>query len=332
MAYTAVAVAAFAIGGLVISLASHHADKLATVALILAIIAFCLQIGFFGVQLWVAAEQDRRSGQLLRETQAALSDINARTTQTVEVIEKQFAFVLEHALAERSGPDQTPGSTSAENGVEEVDLSLVPAEPGRAEGADPPVEDENQAAIQRQQELLATMEKQLEDVQKMLRANQRGNVVQQWEQVSRPETSVLQNAIQAAADSQKKRFKSFPERDEGLVAFEKLGELTDPARNHFKKLAELFDQNALSGTRSPGISVTQSEETADELAQAGLVTKQIFRHEDGRLEPFVALTPLGISAVRLLRAKGTVPQWYADEAAKHPWATDGSDNGSDDEN
>ncbi len=67
-AYWGWAVALVAVIGLVISLTSSHSDKLASIALILASVAFVLQIGFFLIQLWMSTEQDRRTQQTYHET------------------------------------------------------------------------------------------------------------------------------------------------------------------------------------------------------------------------------------------------------------------------
>jgi hypothetical protein len=73
-----------------------------------------LQIGFFIVQMRVAAEQDRRSAELYRDTNAVLTKIDERSSATVAVIREQFDFVLRHALGQ--GPSKAVAELVAPGG------------------------------------------------------------------------------------------------------------------------------------------------------------------------------------------------------------------------
>jgi hypothetical protein len=137
-AFCALALAGAAVVGLVIALISGKAgNRLATIALILAAVAFLLQIAFFVFQIWLAQEQDRRTRATYRETAELLTRIETTSSDTVDVIKDQFRFVLEHALA----PQSSSGLAAVE-ADDDIEDDLEDDDEIAADGGDTPVRDE----------------------------------------------------------------------------------------------------------------------------------------------------------------------------------------------
>jgi hypothetical protein len=190
-AFWALALAGAAVVGLVIALVSGKAsDRLATIALILASVAFLLQIAFFVFQIWLAQEQDRRTNATYRETAELLTRIETTSSDTVDVIKDQFRFVLEHALGSQSS---TGLVVAAEDDDLESDLEEEEDDAGDGseeaavssdggQGASPPqsAPPELERGLQRATAQLDALQRQVRD----LTASR--DVLGEWERISNP--------------------------------------------------------------------------------------------------------------------------------------------------
>jgi hypothetical protein len=86
-----------------------HPDGLTTLALVLAVLAFLVQIFVFVVQTNAANSAERRSEHLNIETQGVLGKIEADSTATKEVLISQFNRLLDYVVDGR-GPRAAPES------------------------------------------------------------------------------------------------------------------------------------------------------------------------------------------------------------------------------
>jgi len=85
-----------------------HPDGLTTLALVLAILAFLVQIFVFVFQTNANRDSERRSEELNAETQVALSKIEANSAATQKVLFAQFDRLLDYVVDSPGGP--TTGS------------------------------------------------------------------------------------------------------------------------------------------------------------------------------------------------------------------------------
>lgn len=87
-----------------------HPDGLTTLALVLAILAFLVQIFVFVFQTNASAASLQRSEELNTDTQALLSRIQANSNATQRVLFSQFDRLLDYVVDPRSkGSDRNPG-------------------------------------------------------------------------------------------------------------------------------------------------------------------------------------------------------------------------------
>jgi hypothetical protein len=88
----------------------EHPDGLTTLALVLAILAFLVQIFVFVFQTNASAASLQRSEELNTDTQALLSRIQANSNATQRVLFSQFDRLLDYVVDPRSkGPERSPG-------------------------------------------------------------------------------------------------------------------------------------------------------------------------------------------------------------------------------
>ncbi|WET79511.1 hypothetical protein P3102_36775 [Amycolatopsis sp. QT-25] len=73
-------------------------DTLSTVALVLAILAFAIQIMIFVAQTSAAAEQSKSTLEINAETKSILSELRARTQATNDTLNTQFGKLLDKML------------------------------------------------------------------------------------------------------------------------------------------------------------------------------------------------------------------------------------------
>jgi hypothetical protein len=293
-AYYAMGVAVAAVAGLVISLVSHGpSTRLATIALILAVVAFGLQIAFFVTQLMVVAQQEARGRDTYNRTEFVLNQIQATTDETVSVIKDQFRFVLEHALGGR-----------AETGIElerqdddDVDGAAVEEAPGVAGS-----------------ELTEAI---VDGVERRMRAhidentqNLRRDVLSQWERISTP-------AKKAKRPSAARAQRQWPDADAGVNALRTWGQLSENAQGTFQSFgrelarqpaATELDRSALRRVL-PRLDARDYDKAAlDELGDRGLVTATPRPPEGGNaIQTDVSLTARGVDVIRLLTAIGAMP-------------------------
>ncbi|HEX6390387.1 MAG TPA: hypothetical protein VFZ89_13085 [Solirubrobacteraceae bacterium] len=319
VAYWTMGIAAVAIAGLVVSVSTRHAQKLETVALILAVVAFCLQIGFFVVQLWVAREQDRRSNELYAETAAVLTQIDARSAETVAVIKEQFRFVLEHALDGRQVAPQfrkesTPGGDVAHD-VEVVADQVVQNDHQSRAADDAAAESSPSATASDPDPGAAELNAQVGELLAELQKQQAQRTIQRWEDIARPSSPSI--VTQARERALKRKFDPWPDEEDGIAALDALDSVSDGANELFSRFSQTMARLAREGKSPPGmVRADTGDEPAQaaELVKAGLITEAFSRDENGRVRPFIALTDLGLAAARTITARGRLPQWYVTKA------------------
>jgi hypothetical protein len=313
-AFWALAIAVAAIAGLVISLVSHKSDsRLATIALILASVAFFLQIAFFLVQLWAAREQDRRSSETFRQTEMVLTRIEARSEQTVDVINQQFRFVLEQAFAARSGVIATVSDRDMETDV--------------TADADEPLEESDDAG--RGSDGMPELEKSRALAAELDKLIGQQNVLRQWDQIAAPARHAQPRGRKLPAWA--KAFLRWPGEEEGKSALDDWDALAPHARDVFRDLAQATREAARVGQAGyPGRELTDATpEVIDELRSRGLISDELRRVTPGdKLRPFLHLTDSGAVLARLLTSTGSVPRWLSESGRAAELAPNGSPGAS----
>ncbi len=335
VAYWFIGLSFAAVAGLVVSLVTDDGSDLATVALILAIVAFGLQIVFFVGQLWVAGEQDRRSGQLYSETASLLAQIDASTTQTVEIIKEQFRFVLEHALAVRATTDPSVGkpsgnprsdvSTSSEDGtvIEEPSDAESGAESESSTGADispgpeAPAEGASNPAATAE---IAQLVDRMDSLQAKLEGRTPDDLVHAWDQIGTTGHMPTATSWATLFDRQnkaqlQKEVRTWPGSEIGSKALEALKGLSPEALTAFKALVRRWRGAADDGKTYSGYVVNYPAAVSKELQSAPLVEVYRTRSKDGKLKDAMRFTDLGKAAAQLFTAIGNLPDWIDEPAA-----------------
>lgn len=303
----ALGIAAAALIGLVVSLIGGEGTDLTHVALALAIIAFTLQIGFFAMQLWVASEQDRRSGDLFRQTRTVLTQIETSTEDTVKIIQDQFRFVLEHALGERRltvtsllPPEEADASQTDKASVDSV----------KTEAGTEPVES---AADDSLEDLKASMAEVKNKMDAVLRGTQgsaeQQEILRRWDAISRKQVEKANRpGTRIGRD-----LRSWPNEEIGKQAGLIREKLSPEARVRLDSIArrrlELIDK----GDPRPlqAIRVEDPLEPLNELEEAGLVQLKVASDAAGKQQRTTIMTPLGRVVAALSTAIGEIPAWYA---------------------
>ncbi|MEV6901577.1 hypothetical protein [Amycolatopsis sp. NPDC051372] len=105
------------LGVLITVVSIKDIDTLSTVALVLAILAFAIQIMIFVAQTAAATEQSKSTLEINSETKSILSELRARTQATNETLNGQFNKLLDKMLdvtRESESAAESPGSNSSE--------------------------------------------------------------------------------------------------------------------------------------------------------------------------------------------------------------------------
>jgi hypothetical protein len=310
----ATGIAVMALIGLAISLVEGKGTDLTHIALALAIIAFTLQIGFFAMQLWVASEQDHRSGDLFRQTRTVLTQIETSTEDTVKVIQDQFRFVLEHALGERrptvpsllaperTGISQTLMERSASNAlsVDSMDLDAS-AEPAASVAENSPEDIKTS---------LAEIENKVDAlIHGTQTSAEQQDILRRWDAISRKQ---VEQASRPGA-SISRELRSWPNEALGKQAFSIRQKLSPEARACLDSIArrrlELID----NGDPRPlkAVRVEAPFEPFYELEKAGLIRLTTARDKAGNQHRNATMKSLGRTVAALSTAVGMVPAWYA---------------------
>lgn len=290
----AVAVTAASLTALAVVASVEGAEALATIALVLAIVAFTIQIFLFVVQSQAASEQRVRSEQLNTQTQALLVEVRATAQATQAMLSQQFNQLLQAFV---TGAAQTAEETKFDPASFERRLLAnirTAAQPpgtgaasqagGQATGTDGP-----ERAIER----VGPSRAQRERVARLRTRNER------------PE-----------------RLKTFPSDEDGRSAADLLRNLQPNERKRLRQLAE----DEITATEAGAYVGLSKRPEDDSLRERSLVTSARVNTGEG-LTVVTRLTDEGVAAARLLTAVGEIPTWArdvidADEPEAPPWSDD----------
>jgi hypothetical protein len=289
----AVAFATASLTALAVVASVEGAEALTTIALVLAIVAFTIQIFLFVVQSQAASEQRVRSEQLNTQTRALLAEVRATAQATQAMVSQQFNQLLQAFV---TGAAQTAEETKFDPvSFERRLMSNIRA------AAQPPATSVAQASGTDGPERTAV----------------------------RPTPSRLQRERAAARlrtrNERPDRLKAFPSEDEGRASAILLRELEPNLRIRLKRLAE---DELFAAERGSYVGIGPSQED-DALRERNLVTSARVDTGDGR-QVVTRLTDDGVSAARLLTALGEIPTWARDvidaDESEAPFSSDGDDD------
>jgi uncharacterized protein YlxW (UPF0749 family) len=292
----AVAVTAASLTALAVVASVEGAEALSTIALVLAIVAFTIQIFLFVVQSQAATEQRVRSEQLNTQTQALLVEVRATAQATQAMLSQQFNQLLQAFV---TGAAQTAEETKFDPASFErrllanIRTAAQPAGTGaslagsQATGTDGP-----ERVVERVRPSRA----------------QRERVAQLRTRNERPE-----------------RLKTFPSEEGGRPAADLLRNLEPNVRKRLKQLAA-DEIDATEAGAYVGLSIGSED---DALRERNLVTSARVNTGEG-LAVVTRLTDEGVAAARLLTAVGEIPTWARDVIDADELETPSSSDGDDD--
>jgi hypothetical protein len=291
VAMFAVAVAAACLTALAVVSSVEGAEALATIALVLAIVAFTIQIFLFVVQSQAASEQRVRSEQLNTQTRALLAEVRTTAQATQAMVSQQFNQLLQAFV---TGAAKTAEETKFDPAsferrlLENIRTAAQPASAGGSQVHVPVgAADQSQRVVERPNQGRAQRERVVRRIRN-----------------ERPE-----------------RLKTFPPEEEGRTAAELLRRLEPGERIRLKDLAE----DELHAVRAGAFVGLPASEADDALRKLNLVTSA--RVDAGNRNVVVTrLTDEGVTAARLLTALGDIPEWARDlvdtEPQSSPWSDD----------
>jgi hypothetical protein len=111
-------------------------DGLTTLALVLAVLAFIVQIIVFALQTATGARAVQRSEELSHEAQKTLSKIETTSDATQKTLVSQFNRLLDFVVGPQASPIESSGG-DAPQGDEEAEPETLLSEEGTAGEADP---------------------------------------------------------------------------------------------------------------------------------------------------------------------------------------------------
>lgn len=279
IAMFATAVATAALTTLAVVASVEGAQALSTIALVLAILAFVMQILLFVFHSQAAHEQRVRSEQLNAQTRALLAEVQATAQATQAMVSQQFNQLLQAFV---SGATTTAEQTKFDPATFEHRLlsnirsAILPQSPSSGRDLRPPTRPRGEADDRRRESSSSSPREASPEAIARLRAR-RGRL----------------NKLQ-----------SFPTENEAREAIEILGKLSPQQRFRLQQLGNDEVDSKESGTYV-GLERVASD---DELERAGLVTEARVSTGDGR-QLVMRLTDHGIDAARLFTALGDVPAW-----------------------
>ena len=270
------------------------AEALATIALVLAIVAFTIQIFLFVVQSQAATEQRVRSEQLNTQTQALLVEVRATAQATQAMLSQQFNQLLQAFV---TGAAQTAEETKFDPASFERRLLAnirTAAQPsGTGTGARRVVKLPAPTAQRGRSSVRALLDPKGSGPGQLRTRNERPQ-----------------------------RLRTFPSDEDGHSAADLLRKLKPDERKRLKQLAE----DELHATKIGAYVGIAPADEDDPLREANLVTSA--RVDIGGGSTVVTrLTDKGVSAARLLTALGEIPAWArdlidAEDPEGPPWAGD----------
>jgi hypothetical protein len=276
----AVAIAAASLTGLAVVASVEGAEALSTIALVLAIVAFTIQIFLFVVQSQAASEQRVRSEQINTQTRALLAEVRATAQATQAMVSQQFSQLLQAFV---TGAAQTAQETKFDpERFEQLLMSNIRA------AAQPPASATPQTRATTTRERPQTASEQPVNVPTRVQRAPAG-------------TRLRQRNVRPSL------LRSFPSSDEGRTA---VGLLRDMESDQRRRLSRLAEDEIDSSRRGAYIGLPRSPED-DALQDRGFVTAA--RVEvDGERKVVTRLTDTGVAVARILTALGEVPDWARD--------------------
>ncbi|MEV4050420.1 hypothetical protein AB0J55_04465 [Amycolatopsis sp. NPDC049688] len=112
------------LGVLITVVSIKDIDTLSTVALVLAILAFAIQIMIFIAQTSAATEQSRSTLEINSETKSILSELRTRTQATNDVLNLQFNKLLDKMLFVTQESEQNASDDAANSSGEGFEVYL----------------------------------------------------------------------------------------------------------------------------------------------------------------------------------------------------------------
>lgn len=272
---TLLVVALASLGALIIVATIADADALATVALVLAILAFGAQLIVTAAQTASANEQYRQVNRLYEETRSVLQRIRAQSKMLLANQSDQFNKVLDHVLS----------PSAIESAVAEA----------RGDADDPATPDGQASAPPTD----------VVEVSKLLRAEAERAI--SADRARRPAESPRRRL------PDKEEMRNFPTEDEARDVAARFAPLSVEAKSYIKDLAERFNKNpdssvSIQVARLLPQSISELPAYFKELEDAGLILLEPYRRE-GRSRAGRRLTSDGILAMRFFTGQGVVPAY-----------------------
>ncbi|GAA2555381.1 hypothetical protein [Mycolicibacterium diernhoferi] len=277
---TLAVLAVAALGTLAVVVPVKNVDALSTIALALAVLSFA-------AQLIVTLVQAQQASQVSAETQAALTEMRA-TNSSLLANQRDHVGVLLKAALQQAIPAAVDDVSQSADGDTDEDASDLEARSAELE-----------TAIKvRMEQALAEAEAQLAQ----------SSAVRASPSI-KPLLSTSSSTAQKEWDA---LLSTFPSDDEGQPVAELLRKLPPRA---VSALGRLMADAAKSPSRR--VIYRKRPDSAasgmDDLVQNGLAEiLSIKMNKDGSENRICRLTPAGITAARILRARGERPDWATD--------------------
>lgn len=269
-------IALASLAALVIVVTLTNADTLATVALVLAILAFGTQLIVTGAQTMSANEQYRQVNRLYEDTRAVLKRIRVQSKMLLSNQSDQFNKILDHVLS--------PGAI--ESAVAEARGESDPAE---VQSGDAPAS--------------AT---DVNEISKLLRAEAERVLAE-----DRADRVVVRTRRTVPDPDELRRF---PREDEARETAGLFQALSDEAKGYIRNIADRFNKSTAQRIRTAQLNsgpVSALPRYVRELEKSGFVSLEPFR-VGGTNKTGIRLTPQGIVAVRFLTGQGVIPSYLRD--------------------
>lgn len=282
----AVAIATAALTALAVTTSVQGSDALSTVALVLAIIAFTIQIFLFVVQSQFATEQRVRSEQVHTQTRSLLAEVRTTGQATQALVSQQFNKLLEAFV---TGAARTAQETKVD--PENFERRLLANIVSAAQASSP-------SSVTPQRPPTTAVRRPVDDGAPAAAARDAAR--------ERVRTA-------AAGRTRPNRLKSFPEQEAGGDAVATLGKLSPSERLRLQRLGRDEISSTEDGTYV-GLYWTPVD---TELEQQSLVTPA--RVDVGQDYRTVSrLTEQGVNVARLLTATGEIPSWAKEVVSVEP--------------
>jgi len=264
-----------ALGALVIVATIVDADALATVALVLAILAFGAQLIVTAAQTASANEQYRQVNRLYEDTRSVLQRIRTQSKMLLSNQSDQFNKILDHVLS--------PGAI--ESAVAEA----------RGETEEPGSPNDDQPA---------TTTTDVNEIAKLLRAQ--ADLAFAEDRAKRAPTHTPRRSMPDAVE-----LRQFPKQDEAQETVERYLSLSEGAKKYLQQIADRFNRSPNAILRMAQIIPGERSGLPPhllELEASGFVVLEPIRRE-GKNNTGRRLTSQGVLAVRFFTGQGVVPAY-----------------------